>query len=261
MHCVKIEPENGRFTYKSNITSMRMKIYTLLAFMMIWFCSCQKDISEESGVIPDAVTGTTGTTGTTGSSTSNCKDCLYYPDCSGSLYHFKDTSFVFPGGGDTTYTYQFIKDTVIESKNYQKISVNGQMDYFNCTAGVSTTIAINATSAGGTTLPFLKVTNLKANEAVGASWADIITVSGQDITYTYTIVSKGSARTVAGITYPDVIHVHEQTTENVAGLGIINAGQTDYYYARGTGLIETLSIDDFSGMQIDHRVLINATIP
>ncbi len=127
--------------------------------------------------------------------------------------------------------------------------------------GLSASIILNGTTQGGTTtLPYVKITALKANEPVGASWSDIISNMGQNGTYTYTIVSKGTPRTVAGITYQDVIHLHEQTTLDFSGT-TIPAGQGQYYFAKGIGLIESVNIDDFSGTQILHHVLISATIP
>lgn len=238
---------------------MRLKISAALAFIMIWFSSCQKDVSEETGVIPDSITATTGGTTSGATNSGTCKDCAYFPQCSGSVYTFRDTSAAYPAGKDSTYRYTYIKDTVLESKTYQKISVSGQINYLNCTSGVTTAIAINGTTTGGVTIPYLKSTALKANEAVGASWADILTVSGQAITYTYTIVSKGQPRTVAGHVYTDVIDVHEETTEDVPGVGTLSAGESEYYFARGTGLIE--SISSYSGSVILHHVLISATIP
>ena len=41
----------------------------------------------------------------------------------------------------------------------------------------------------------------------------------------------------------------------------IPAGQSEYYYAKGIGLIESISFDDFTGTQLLHHVLISATIP
>jgi len=54
--------------------------------------------------------------------------------------------------------------------------------------------------------------------------------------------------------------VHEQTTIDLMGT-VIPAGQSEYYFAKGIGLIESLSIDDFTGTQLLHHVLISATIP
>ena len=238
---------------------MRSKFTALAALAVIAFSSCDKDVSEEYGQLP----GTAFVSGSGLTNTSNCKDCVYYPVCSGSVYHYSDTSAASPSGTTSDFTFQYVKDSVIEGKTYQKINGTGQQNaFFNCTSGVSTSLILNGTTSGGSTLPYVKVTALKANEAVGATWSDIINnAGGQPATYTYTIVSKGTARTVAGHAYADVIHVHEQTTIDVPGIGVIPAGQSEYYFAKGTGLIESISFDDFSGTQILHHVLISASIP
>ncbi len=240
---------------------MRSGISLAVVFMAFIFSSCEKDTSEENGQIP-GVGPTIITPGGNGAvNNAGCKDCIYYPICSGSVYKYSDTI-----AGSTTptannYTLTYIKDTTIEAKTYKKFTGGGQQNtFFNCTAGVSTSITLNGTTQGGTTLPYVKITALKANEPVGASWSDIISNMGQDATYTYTIVSKGTLRTVAGITYQDVIHVHEQTTINFSGT-TIPAGQGEYYFAKGIGLIESVNIDDFSGIKLLHHVLISATIP
>jgi hypothetical protein len=242
---------------------MKMKLFTLLALGALFLTSCEKDFSEENGT-PDGTVipgGTTGTGGGTGTNFNGCKDCTYYPICSGSVYNYSDTSNGSTTGVSNSFTLTYVKDTTIESKTYRKMTGAGQQNtYFNCIAGVSTTIVLNGVTQGGTTLPYVKITTLKANEPVGASYSDIINNQGQDATFTYTIVSKGTPRTVAGITYPDVIHVHEQTTIDFLGT-IIPAGQSEYYFAKGIGLIESLSIDDFTGNVLLHHVLISATIP
>ena len=240
---------------------MNMKIPAVLAALAIIFSSCQKDLSEERGITPDPIAAGGGGGGTGGGIT-DCKTCIYYPVCTGSVYNYSDTSFGSGTGTALSYTLTYVKDTTIEAKTYQKFTGAGQQNtYFNCTAGVSSTIVLNGVTAGGTTLPYVKITQLKANEAVGASWTDQINNAGQIATYTYTIVSKTDTRIVSGHTYTNVIHVHEQTTEDVPGLGIINAGQSEYYFASGIGLIESISVDDFSGLTILHHVLVSAVIP
>lgn len=243
----------------------RLLFFTLSSILFL--ASCEKDMSEENSLPPGTIvgggTGSGGTGGTGGTTNlNNCKDCIYYPVCSGSVYHYSDTSSGSSVGVANDYTLTYVKDTTIDAKTYQKITgARQQNTFFNCTAGVSTAIILNGTTQGGSTLAYVKITTLKANEAVGASWVDIINNAvGQAGTYTYTIVSKGTPRTVAGITYSDVIHIHEQTTIDVLG-NTIPAGQSEYYFARGTGLIESISIDDFSGTQILHHVLISAMIP
>jgi hypothetical protein len=247
---------------------MKTKI-TAALLAWVFFSSCQKDVSDESYTLSNGVTasGAGGTlpgggTNTSTTNQTNCKACNYYPICSGSVYNYSDTSAGSSVGVASNYTLTYVKDTTIENKIYQKIKGAGQQNtYFNCTAGVSTTIVLNGTTTGGTTLPYVKITTLKSNEPVGASYSDIISNAGQDAVYTYTIVSKGNSRTVAGKTYADVIHVKEQTTIDFLG-NITPAGKSEYYFAKGVGLIESISFDDFNGgAQILHHVLINATIP
>ena len=231
---------------------MRFSFSLAIIFTAIVFSSCQKDFTVETGLLPG---------GGSNSENSGCKNCVYYPVCSGSVYKYSDTSAGSSTATASNYTLTYIKDTLIESKTYKKFTGAGQQNtFFNCTSGVSTAIVLNGSTQGGILLPYVKITTLKENAAVGTSWSDTITLNGQDAVYTYTIVSKGMPKTVAGVTYADVIHVHEQTTIDLMGT-VIPAGQSEYYFARGIGLIESLSIDDFTGTQLLHHVLISASIP
>ncbi len=231
---------------------MRFSFSLAIIFIAIVFSSCQKDFTVETGLLPG---------GGSNSEKNGCKDCIYYPICSGSVYKYSDTSAGSSTATASNYTLTYIKDTLIESKTYKKFTGAGQQNtFFNCTSGVSTAIVLNGSTQGGILLPYVKITTLKENAAVGTLWSDTITVNGQDAVYTYNIVSKGITKTVAGVTYADVIHVHEQTTIDLMGT-VIPAGQSEYYFARGIGLIESLSIDDFTGTQLLHHVLISASIP
>ena len=228
---------------------MRFRLSATIILLAIAFTSCQKDFAVETAPIA----GVGGANG--------CKDCIYYPVCSGSVYKYSDTAAGSSTGTAFNYTLTYIKDSTIENKTYKKFTGAGQQNsFFNCTAGVSTTIILNGSTQGGILLPYVKITTLKENGAVGTSWTDTLTAGGQQALYTYTIVSKGTPRTVAGVTYPDAIYVKEQTTIDLMG-NTINAGRSDYYFARGVGLIESISFDDFTGTQLLHRVLTSASIP
>ena len=232
---------------------MKLRLPVTALLIAIAFASCQKDFTIET--VP-------GTGSGIGSGASNgCKDCIYYPICSGSVYKYSDTSAGSTAATPFSYTLTYVKDSAIEGKTYKKFTGAGQQNsFFNCTAGVSTVIILNGSTQGGILLPYVKITTLKENAAVSTAWTDTITASGQSSLYTYTIVSKGTPRTVVGVTYADVIHVHEQTTTDFMGT-VIPTGQSEYYFAKGIGLIESISIDDFSGTQILHHVLVSATIP
>ncbi len=246
-----------------------MKInLTLLASIVILFTSCQKDFTIPDITTPPATGG--GNSGGTGN-LATCKNCVYIPTCDGSVYKYSDTSSSIPGNPPSinayNYTYRFIADTTIGSVVYEKIKLEGQttnsFTYYNCTAGVTKNINYNATTSGGSVYSEIKLTALKANEAVGATWTDQIVQSPtQTAIYDYTIVAKGISRTVAGIIYPDVIQVNTVTSASVGGI-TIPAGNSTYYFAKGVGLIEAINYTDFLGTPIQafHRVLITATIP
>ena len=200
---------------------MRFSLPIAVLFISVVFSSCQKEFSVDSNPLLG------GGTGVVGSSTNNgCKDCIYNPICSGSVYKYSDTSAGSSTATSSAYTLTYIKDTSIESKTYKKFAGFGQQNGFlNCTAGESTTIVLNGSTQGGILLPYVKITTLKENAAIGSPWKDTITASGQDAIYNFTIVSKGMPKTVVGNTYTDVIHVHEQTTIDLLGT-VIPAGQS-----------------------------------
>ncbi len=234
----------------------------------ILMVSCQKDLSEENGNLPGGGTTNGGTgSGGTGSIFSKCKDCIYIPLCDGSVYKYADTSAGLTPGSTTVasvnYTIHFNKDSTINGVIYQKLTAESNNSaFYNCTAGATTVIAYNAVSNNGNTLSYAKTTLLKANEVVGGSWTDqIINPQGLTVTYVYSIVSKGTARTVNNVAYPDVIHVHSQSTFDFPGFGTIPSGQAEYYFAKGVGQIESILTDDFTGTQILHRTLVSAVIP
>jgi hypothetical protein len=249
---------------------MKIKFFAVFAVLSLFLSSCQKESSEENGGLDTtggASTGGTGAGGAGGGLAGNlatCKSCAYYPICSGSVYNYSDTSGTTGAATATSFTLTFVKDTTIEGKTYQKMSGAGQQNtFFNCTAGVTTSIVLNGSSQGGTFLPYVKTTTLKANDPVGATWVDVIDITvQQNATYTNTIVAKGISRTVAGITYNDVIQVHQDAVTTAVGFGTIPFSHSDYYLARGTGLIDISSYDDFNnGVLLLRRVLISATIP
>ena len=104
---------------------------------------------------------------------------------------------------------------------------------------------------------------MKENEPVGATWTEINPGSGTgvDNSYEYEIIAKGISRTVLGTTFPDVIHVHQTLSANMPFIGTIVMAETDYYFGKNVGLIESETIDGMLGTQLQHRVLQSYSIP
>jgi hypothetical protein len=199
--------------------------------------SCDKEISEENGLLPGQ-----------NINTSNCKACAYIPWCDHSVYTYSDTV-----GGSATNSVEVISlagDTTIDGTTYTTTAVTGNGTiYHNCTAGVTNELTSN---------PFgdFKDILLKENEPVGGTWSTVQNVSGVSTNYEYTVVEKGISRTVAGVVYTDVIHVRRITKTLM-----IPVLSEEIYYARAVGLIENITSDAVGGTQVSHRVLVNYSIP
>lgn len=235
-------------------------LYTAVALLFsIILISCGKDLSYESGSLP---LGMTPPPANNNALVNNyCKDCNYVPQCSGSVYKYSDTS----GSGSvsaSTQTWAFEKDTVVNAATYRKFNITGgNPAYMNCQTNTTTVLSVNGTSAGGTSVPLLKLVMLKATAAAGTSWTDNLTISGIPATYTSTLVAKNFSRTVNGTIYPDVMHVKQILSANYPGLGATDVAESNYFYAKGIGLVEAINVDLLSGTQALHRVLVSATIP
>jgi hypothetical protein len=175
----------------------------------------------------------------------DCKECIYTPFCEGSWFRFKTNlsgveGFILNNNLSST-------DTTINGQPYSKMNAtsdNGtnvvsNSTYFNCNNGVSTVFAYTLTGLAGSTLSFIKSTPIKANEPIGTTWSEVIQNQiGQDVTFQYTILEKGISRTVLGRNYPDVIHIELRQSIDLLGTPI-EAGVSQYYYAKGVGVVET----------------------
>ncbi|MEO5595506.1 MAG: hypothetical protein ABIR15_11320 [Chitinophagaceae bacterium] len=236
---------------------MKLVLYTFAAVFI--FSSCQKELSFE--ITPANGTGTG--TGTGGATSTDCKSCVYMPVCDGTWYTFADTlgtvASIF------TDTLRFSKDTTIDSKTFTKIysPASKTYAYYNCTDGATRLIQYNTTSLAGNTISKLDITFLKANLAVGGKWQDMLTNPlGQQVIYTDSIVAKGISRTINGKTFSDVIHVSVETGVNDSSIGGYFAfSVTDYYFAKGIGLIEALISYPSTGIVIEHRAIKSYYIP
>jgi hypothetical protein len=246
-----------------------MKKTILLAVTLVTiFTSCQKEQVDQSGT---TVTTGGGGFGGGGNNTEACKDCLYLPTCEGSVYKYRDTVSngpnTIPTISETISTVKYLGDSSIGGLTYRKIRYattgNEPVSFTNCNNGVITNIAYNVVSNGGTNLSEIKLILLKSNEPVGATWTDnIILNPQQSASYDNTIVAKGVNKTVSGIVYPNVIEVKTVFSAVYAGI-VIPSGYTLNYFAKGVGLIESVSYNDLTGtsIQISRRVLVSAQIP
>ncbi len=93
----------------------------------------------------------------------------------------------------------------------------------------------------------LRSVDLKTNAAVGTSWSDTASISSGNVLYRkHSIKEKGINKIINGTTYTNVIRVSvAQSVLYVSPpIGLIPTGVTDYYFAKGIGLIETITFGE-----------------
>jgi hypothetical protein len=208
------------------------------------------------------------------SSNNNCKDCVYVPLCVGSLYVYNDTTNTLSGDviNEINLRYASAIDTTVDGLVYKKMvfastqggTTNNSISYNNCNNGVSTAFSYGGTTMiTGSIVGYNKITPLKANEALNATWNETIyNGAGQPATNTYTMAEKGITRTVGTTNFSDVIHVTLVQTMEVSG-STITTSTGDYYYARGVGLIDCILRSEMSGTVLStyHRAIKSYQIP
>ncbi|MEO6719394.1 MAG: hypothetical protein ABIN67_03470 [Ferruginibacter sp.] len=190
----------------------------------------------------------------------DCKDCIYYPICVGSKYSYYDTSSGTASIRDADILSS--ADTVIDAVMFKKLFFNTDYGYYNCTNGVTTAAGYHVVLVNGTpTLEFYKAPVIKANAAVGATWADTLrTSTGQTLIQNLKIDAKGISRTVGIFNFPDVIVVSVENLLVTPG-GNTPVTRIKYYFAKGVGLVEIKTVRVSDGKTVYHSVIKSYLIP
>lgn len=153
----------------------------------------------------------------------------YMPSTKGSNWTY---------GGDMPYTVTSTGNTkVIDGKTFSEFETKqgneSGKSYLLKEKDVYTAIGLHPTM-GDVSIAFLKVETPE-----GKPWYQTNTINGVETKMTFTIIAKGISKTVEGKTFKDVIHVQMNTTYMVFGEEIELDLPTDYYWAKGVGLILT----------------------
>lgn len=173
----------------------------------------------------------------------------YAPYTLGSTFTFEVVSSA-PASTDST-TMTVTRDTTMDGLTFKKLEPGKNIIppfYFNYSSGVQKEAQINF-QAFGAVVPKLLQTNLKVNEATGASWTEAITLNFPgipipiNVNFVHQVMAKGISKTVLAKNYTDVIHM--KTTGTLAlppGItppaGIPTSITFESFYAKNTGLIE-----------------------
>lgn len=231
------------------------KVFVTALLALSVLISCQKEVNFENA------NGGSGSGGS-GGGTAVCKSCSYVPMCDGSVYSYYDTMFT-SAPAVTSDTLQYIKDTVFSGLTFRKFLTKGYTTpYFtNCTNGVFRTAAFNLSATGGP-ITKIELVMLKDNIPVNGTWEDTITNGiGQTVYYKSKIIEKGVSRTLHTNTFPDVIHVQTENGVEIPIIGYIKSGVSDYYYAKGVGLVEANIANADGSVVYQHRVIKSYNIP
>lgn len=159
----------------------------------------------------------------------------YLPTTKGSTWNY---------GGNTPYTCIATGETkVIDGKTYTKVEarVGTQVNasYIHKENGVYT--AVNYLP----NFPDVAIPMLKEQLPVGGTWEVAMVVNGINTKMAFAIKAKGLAKTVEGNSYKDVIHVEMVSSYTYMGYEVMDPITTNYYYAKGVGLI----LSEFVGME------------
>ncbi|MCW3074320.1 MAG: hypothetical protein JWP69_1389 [Flaviaesturariibacter sp.] len=239
-------------------------------FLLAFFLSCKKDYSYEGGIY----------------SNKKCLHCPYLPLCDSSQFVYVDSTLA---GIDTMRNGILLAgDTTISGLRYARVngfSTLGQGLLFNCDNNdyrILTPVpdpGINIDSLlrellQGNPIPLppgifqlpakFSTSILKASKPAGATWTD--TIYKMSVTFLanvfagvdYTLLEKGVQRQVFGKTYNDVFHVKSKVRISITATGITippipSNVVTDYYLAKGVGLIE-MNLRENDTLQVNSRL-------
>ena len=191
-----------------------------------------------------------------------CKACSYQPWCDGTVYNYIDTTDGVPAPATETIT--ILGTTNVGGLTYDITrTAAGDTVLHNCDSiNQVTTLILNIDPLG--TGPVQITSTLIKSDLGAAPWSDNYSISGYNITVNYSIVGSFASRDVLGITYPNVIQIHQEVSAVIPPLPFATTISTvDYYYAQGIGLIEQITNDTFPGSapSTTHRVLETYFIP
>ena len=151
----------------------------------------------------------------------------YVPTTTGTTWSY---------GGRSPYTLTVTGNTkVINGKTYHEIQ--GQQGVTAYKAYVVTEKNVYTTIGLVSGMSNLEVDILKDDLTLGSTWQQTGEVNGIDVKLKFTIIEKDITKIVDGKTFNDVIAVKMAGTYTYSGIETGINFTTDYYFAKGVGLI------------------------
>jgi len=174
--------------------------------------------------------------------------CEYAPFTLGSTFTYEAGS----SGNTTEVIWEAGDPETINDKTFIKVNnfygTEENPSFFNCEDGEYNLIIQNVAGIDGN----LDLIYLKENVPVNTTWQDTVyqVNSGTTTlnTYKWTYIEQKDNHIVKDNTYNDVININLVFTVEFDGFSILT-DETDYYWAKGIGLIEA------SGNSINYKLI------
>ncbi|RPD40300.1 hypothetical protein [Chitinophaga barathri] len=204
-----------------------MKRKPLAAFVisLLIFAACKKETSFE-----EPFKGNT---------------CDYAPYTTGSVFEYE---MVDVATGDTLdYTLRVEGDTVYNGEDFRKLTddFTGEYSLFRCGGGNYQQL-LDVSAIPNAPADPIKTDYLKDNMRLGESWTELLPVTlpvigDVNINIAYTIIQKGTGKTVLGVQFSEVIGVRMEVSVPPI---LPPETLTTNYYAKGVGLIQVDRFED-----------------
>lgn len=204
---------------------MKLSPFLSLVFAVMVLAACKKETSYE-GPLQSHV-------------------CNYAPYTAGSSFNYEFVN-VNPAGSED-FVLMVKGDSVIGNESYRVLEddITGEFSLFDCN-GVDYVQLLAVTGIPNAPTQPIKTTYLKENVPLGQGWSEDIpvTITGLGdfmLNIRYTIIQKGSNKTVLGKAYTNVIGVEmEVSVPPFISPQILSTN----YYAKDVGLIELDRFED-----------------
>jgi hypothetical protein len=196
------------------------------------FLACKKEYSKEALDTKPPITTLPPAANET---------CAYNPYSPGNTFEYRSIT----ANNDTLYyTLEVSKDTTINGNKYAIVTDGYNKQYIRCDNG-----RYYLYEKGVSQPDYIRPDGIRLflydDKVKGATWADTInyTIAGKPVTglLQYTVIEKGTSRTVLGQTYTDVIGVRQDAALLIDGKVYPLNTIADYYYAKKVGYIEVIA--------------------
>jgi hypothetical protein len=172
--------------------------------------------------------------------------CSYAPYKIGSSFNYQIVNVA--SNNTFLYTIDVKRDTLIKGTRYAVLSSGSTEQYINCNNK-----GVYALYEPAVILPNYQTSPgdrrfLHDYKEIGGTWSDTINIINNGLKQTgllqYTVLEKGTSKTVLGKVYTDVIGVRQDAALLIEGkIYPLNTIAT-YYYSPGAGYIETDNATD-----------------